>query len=78
MPRGRTPRRTIHQDPSVASTMSAWPVFWIGRSVLRLLRMGLDGALSQGPTGEGARATETQCPLSVPPSAIIRYQVPSR
>ena len=75
---GRTPSSTIHEVPSGASTRSACPVFWIGRSVLRWLRIGLAGQLSHGPIGAGPRAIDTACPRSVPPSAISRYQTPSR
>ncbi len=78
MPRGRVPSRTSHEDPSGDSTRSAWPVFWIGRSVLRWLRIGLAGQPSHGPVGEGPRAMETAWPVWVPPSAMSRYQVPSR
>ena len=54
MPAGRVPSSTIHQEPSGASTRSAWPVFWIGRSVLRWLRIGLAGQPSHGPVGRRA------------------------
>ena len=53
---------------------SAWPVFWIGRSVPLALSTGLAGCPSNGPSGAGPRAMLTPWPRSVPPSAIIRYQ----
>ena len=74
MPLGRMPRSTMAQPPSGVSTRSPWPVFWMGRSVLRALRMGLAGLLSNGPAGEVPRAMLTLWPRSVPPSAIMRYQ----
>jgi hypothetical protein len=76
-PRGRVPRKIIHQEPSAAWTRSPCPVLWIGWSVLRWLRIGLCGHGSNGPSGAGPRATEMPWPASVPPSAISRYQVPS-
>ena len=34
-PRGRIPSSTMEVPPSGVSTRSPWPVFWIGREVLR-------------------------------------------
>ena len=73
-PSGRMPSMTSAEPPSGVSTRSAWPVFWIGRDVLRALSTGLLGWPSNGPSIDGPRATLTPWPRSVPPSAIIRYQ----
>ena len=73
-PRGRTPSSTIHQEPSGPWTRSAWPVFWMGWSVPRWVRIGLAGHGSNGPSGVRPRAIETPWPRSVPPSAMSRYQ----
>ena len=74
-PAAAAPSSTIHHEPSGASTRSAWPVFWIGRSVLRWLRIGLAGYPSHGPIGRRAPGDRhARGPRSVPPSAISRYQ----
>ena len=87
MPRGRVPSSTIHHDPSVASTRSAWPVFWIGRSVLRWLRIGLAGQLSHGPVGRraagdrdavpalGAALGDQQVPPVAAPEEVRRLRI---
>ena len=74
-PSGRTPSSTRAVPPSGVSTRSACPVFWIGREVLRALSTGLAGCPSNGPSGDGPRATLTPCPRSVPPSAIMQVPV---
>ncbi len=74
IPRGRMPSSTIDVPPSGVSTRSPWPVFWMGREVLRALRNGFASNPSNGPCGDDDRAMLTPCPRSVPPSAIMRYQ----
>ena len=58
-PSGRMPSSTSAEPPSGVSTRSAWPVFWIGREVLRALSTGLAGQPSNGPSVDGPRATLT-------------------
>ena len=73
-PSGRMPSMTSAEPPSGVSTRSAWPVFWIGRDVLRALSTGLAGCALERALDRRPRATLTPWPRSVPPSAIIRYQ----
>ena len=77
MLRGRTPSMTQSHSPSGPTTRSPWPVFCTGRMVERAETSGFCGAVSNGPSGESLRAMLMPWPRSVPPSAIIRYQVPS-
>ena len=64
----------VELEPSVLRFPGGPDRLWMGRDVLRALSTGLAGCPSNGPSGEGPRATLMPCPRSVPPSAISRYQ----
>ena len=71
---GRTPSITAHHWPRESSTRSACPVFCTSSST-PFRQRGLLGPSSHGPMGPiSLRLTHSQWPLSVPPSAVKRYQ----